>query len=224
MELREKLFEVQDKEYQKFQSKLCPNINNIIGVRIPILRKMAKQIAKENAEEFLNNTKIEFYEEKMLYGFVIGYMKENLSEKIKYLDKFVPMIDNWAICDCSINTFKFVQNNLEEIWNYLQKYVKSNKEYELRFAIIMLMDYYLVDNYIDKVLDLYNQIKNDGYYVKMAVAWAIAEAYIKYPEKVMKILKENDLDNFTYNKTLQKMIESYRIDESVKDFLRKMKR
>ena len=224
MELREKLFEVQDKEYQKFQSKLCPNIDNIIGVRIPILRKMAKQIAKENAEEFLNNTKIEFYEEKMLYGFVIGYMKENLSEKIKYLDKFVPMIDNWAICDCSINTFKFVQNNLEEIWNYLQKYVKSNKEYELRFAIIMLMDYYLVDNYIDKVLDLYNQIKNDGYYVKMAVAWAIAEAYIKYPEKVMKILKENDLDNFTYNKTLQKMIESYRIDESVKDFLRKMKR
>ena len=224
MELREKLFEVQDKEYQKFQSKLCPNIDNIIGVRIPILRKMAKQIAKENAEEFLNNTKIEFYEEKMLYGFVIGYMKENLSEKIKYLDKFVPMIDNWAICDCSINTFKFVQNNLEEIWNYLQKYVKSNKEYELRFAIIMLMDYYLVDNYIDKVLDLYNQIKNDGYYVKMAVAWAIAEAYIKYPEKVMKILKENDLDNFTYNKTLQKMIESYRIDKSVKDALRKMKR
>ena len=107
MELREKLFEVQDKEYQKFQSKLCPNINNIIGVRIPILRKMAKQIAKENAEEFLNNTKIEFYEEKMLYGFVIGYMKGNLSEKLKYLDKFVPMIDNWAICDCSINTFKF---------------------------------------------------------------------------------------------------------------------
>lgn len=224
MELREKLFEVQDKEYQKFQSKLCPNINNIIGVRIPILRKMAKQIAKENAEEFLNNTKIEFYEEKMLYGFVIGYMKENLSEKLKYLDKFVPMIDNWAICDCSINTFKFVQNNLEEIWNYLQKYVKSNKEYELRFVIIMLMDYYLVDNYIDKVLELYNQIKNDGYYVKMAVAWAIAEAYIKYPEKVMKVLRENNLDNFTYNKTLQKMIESYRIDKSVKDTLRKMKR
>ncbi len=224
MELREKLFEVQDKEYQKFQSKLCPNINNIIGVRIPILRKMAKQIAKENAEEFLNNTKIEFYEEKMLYGFVIGYMKGNLSEKLKYLDKFVPMIDNWAICDCSINTFKFVQNNLEEIWNYLQKYVKANKEYELRFVIIMLMDYYLVDNYIDKVLELYNQIKNDGYYVKMAVAWAIAEAYIKYPEKVMKILNENNLDNFTYNKTLQKMIESYRIDKSVKDTLRKMKR
>ena len=222
--VRKKLFELQDKEYQKFHSGLCPNTNNIIGVRIPILRKIAKQIAKENPEEFLKHKKIEFYEEKMLYGFVIGYMKAPLEEKIKYLDKFVPMIDNWAVCDCTVSTFKFVQNNLEEMWNYLQKYISSNKEFELRFAIIMLMDYYLEDQYIDRVLKIYNKTKNEGYYVKMAVAWAIAEAYNKYPKKVMELLNKNNLDDFTYNKALQKMIESYRIEKSVKDNLRKMKR
>ncbi len=222
--VRKTLFELQDKEYQKFHSSLCQNTHNIIGVRIPILRKMAKQIARENPEEFLNRKKIEFYEEKMLYGFVIGYMKEPLEKRIEYLDKFVPMIDNWAVCDCTVSTFKFVQNNLKEMWDYLQKYISSNKEFEIRFAIIMLMYYYLEDEYINKVLEIYNKIKPEGYYAKMAIAWAIAEAYTKYPEKIMKFLKKNNLDNFTYNKALQKMIESYRIEEDVKDNLRKMKK
>ena len=223
-DIREKLFELQDKKYQEFNSRLCPNVNDIIGVRLPELRKIAKQIAQEDAKEYLENAPKEYYEEKMLQGLVIGYMKSDLKQRFSYLDKFVPIIDNWAICDCCTSTYKFTKNHLEEIWQYLQKYLQSNREFELRFAIIMLMDYYINEDYIDKVLDIYNEIQNEGYYVKMGVAWAISVCYIKFPEKTMRFLEQNNLDDFTYNKALQKMIESYRVDEKTKDKIRKMKR
>lgn len=222
--VRETLFELQDKEYQKFHSGLCPNVNNIIGVRIPDLRKIAKQIAQENPKEYLESIPKEYYEEIMLQGFVIGYMKADLQEKLKYLDKFVPKIDNWAVCDCSVSTFKFVEKNQEEVWEYLQKYLRSEKEFELRFAIIMLMDYYLKEEYIDQVLSIYDQIRHDGYYVKMAVAWAISMAYVKFSEKTWEFLQNNHLDDFTYNKALQKMVESYRVDNKTKEKIKKMKR
>ncbi|MCI9178316.1 MAG: DNA alkylation repair protein [Clostridia bacterium] len=224
-DIKEELFKMQDKEYQKFHSKLCPNVDNIIGVRIPLLRKMAKQIAKENARDFLKHTQVEYYEEKMLYGFVIGYQKNiTIQERLAYLDQFVLMIDNWAVCDCSCSTFKFTLENLKIVWKYLKKYQKSNREYELRFLIIMLMDYYLVEEYIDEVLEIYNKIQHDGYYVKMAVAWAISVCYVKFPSKTMAFLKNNHLDDFTYNKAIQKMIESYRIEKEIKEKLRNMKR
>lgn len=222
--IREKLFELQDKTYQEFHSGLCPNVNDIIGVRIPILRKMGKQIAKENPQEYLEKVPKEYYEEKMLQGFVIGYMKANLEEKLAYLDKFVPVIDNWAICDCTTSTYKFANQYPEEVWNYIQKYLSSNREFELRFATIMLMDYYLTEEYIDRVLKIYDIIKHEGYYVKMAVAWALSVCYVKFPEKTRDLLENNHLDDFTYNKALQKMIESYRVDEETKQEFRKMKR
>lgn len=222
--IREKLFELQDKKYKDFHSSLCPNINDIIGVRIPELRNIAKQIAKENPVEYLENVPKEYYEEKMLQGLVIGYMKSSLEEKQKYLDEFVPIIDNWAICDCCTSTYKFTNKYLTEMWNYIQKYLSSDKEFELRFAIVMLMDYYITDEYIDRVIKIYDNINNDAYYVKMAVAWALSVCYVKFPKKTMDFMQKNNLDDFTYNKALQKMIESYRVDENIKNELRKMKR
>lgn len=222
--IRKKLFEMQDKTYQEFHRGLCPNVDDIIGVRIPDLRKIAKQIAKENPREYLEKIPKEYYEEKMLQGFVIGYMKASLEEKLRYLDKFVPAIDNWAICDCCTSTYKFTNQYQKEVWEYLKKYLNSNKEFELRFAIIMLMDYYLTEEYIDEVLKIYDNIHHDGYYVKMGVAWALSVCYVKFPERTMKFLKNNNLDDFTYNKALQKMIESYRVDEKTKQLFRKMKR
>ena len=224
MNIRERLFKLQDEEYKKFHSSLCPNVDNIIGVQIPKLRTIAKEIAKESPEEFLNYTQTQYYEEKVLYGLVIGYMKADLKTRKYYLDKFVPIIDSWAVCDCCISSFKFVNKNKEEMWTYTQKYLKSNKEFELRFAVVLLMDYYLTEKYIDKVLEIYNNIKNDAYYVKMAVAWALSVYYIKFPQKTMKLFKNNQLDNFTYNKALQKIIESNRVSKEEKDQIRKMKR
>ena len=220
-DIREKLFELQDKKYQEFHSKLCPNVEDIIGVRIPILRRLAKQIAKENPKEFLEKTP-KYYEERMLQGFVIGYMKAELKEKLDYLDRFVPMIDNWAVCDCCVSTYKFTNKYPKEMWKYIQKYLSSHREFELRFAIIMIMDYYLTREYIDQAI--YDSIQNEGYYVKMGVAWALSMAYVKFPEKTMRLLQNNHLDDFTYNKALQKMIESYQIDKETKQRLKEMKR
>lgn len=222
--IREKLFELQDKTYQEFHSGLCPNVNDIIGVRIPELRKLAKQIAKENAKEYLEKAPKEYYEEKMLQGFVIGYMKANIEEKLYYLDKFVPIIDNWAVCDCSVSTFKFVRQYQNQMLEYIQKYLMSSKEFELRFSIVILMQYYINEEYIDKILEIFDNIHHEGYYVKMAVAWALQVCYVKFPKKTMKFLKNNNLDDFTYNKALQKMIESYRVDDSAKEQFREMKR
>ena len=177
-EIREKLLELQDKKYQKFHSKLCPNVEDIIGVRVPELRKIAKQIAKENPQEYLEKAPKEYYEERMLQGFVIGYMKASLGERLTYLDEFVPIIDNWAVCDCCTSTYKFTKKYLKEMWSYIQKYLSSNREFELRFGIIMLMDYYLTEEYIDQVLEIYDNIQNEGYYVKMGVAWEIGRAHV----------------------------------------------
>lgn len=221
--LREYLYEAVDEKYREFHSSLCPNVNDILGVRIPKLREMAKTIAKDNPIEFLEKYVCEFYEEKMIYGLVIGYMKADLETRIKYLNKFVPMIDNWAVCDCACSTYKFTQKNMEEMFEYIKKYVFSNKEFEVRFACIMLMDYFLIDEYIDEVFQIFNNIKLDKYYVEMAIAWAISEAFIKNEKKTREFLANNTLSVNTFNKALQKIIESNRVDDKTKDEMRKMK-
>lgn len=219
------LFELQDKKYKEFHSSLCPNVDNIIGVRIPELRKLAKQIAKENPKEFIENpVKKQYYEEIMLEGFVIGYMKATLEEKLHYLDNFIPEIDNWAVCDCTAYTLKFIDKYKKEVWEYMQKYINSKKEFEKRFAIIILMDYYLTDEYIDKVLEIYNKIDSDQYYVQMGIAWAISVCFVKYREKTRKFLDNNNLSTFTYNKSIQKIIESTRVDKETKEELKKIKK
>lgn len=222
--LRKNLYDLSDKEYKKFQTNLCPNVNDIIGVRLPKLRKLAKEISKDNPIDFLENYKVEYYEERMLYGLIIGYMKADFNTRLKYLDKFVPMIDNWAVCDCTCSTLKFTEKNLEDMWKYLKKYINSKNEFEVRFVIIMLMDYYVRNEYVDKVLEIYNNIKFDKYYVKMGVAWAISVIFIKYEEKARKFLSNNKLDDFTFNKSLQKIIESNRVSTEVKNEMRALKR
>ena len=222
--LRAELKKLTDEKYREFQKSLCPNVDDIIGVRVPQLRELAKKIAKQKPLEFLEEFKPEFYEERMIYGLVIGYMKKDLEVRLKYLDVFVPIIDNWAICDCCCSTYKFTNQNLEEIWTYIQKYINSKNEFEVRFAVIMLMDYYLNDEYIDRVLKIYNSIKIDEYYVKMGIAWGISVAYIKQKEKTKIFLKKNNLDDFTYNKAIQKIIESDRVTMREKEILKEMKR
>ena len=216
--LREKLYELADKKYKEFQGGLCPNSDNILGVRMPKLREMAKKISKENGIEFLDEYKPE-------YGMVIGYTKMPIEIRLKNLDKFVPIMDNWAVCDGACATYKFTTNNLEDMWEYIQKYINSEKEFEVRFAVVMMMDYYINDEYIDKVLEIYNNISLDKYYVKMGIAWGISEAFVKYEEKTMRFLKSknNKLDKFTFNKSLQKIIESYRVSDETKNIIRQMK-
>lgn len=225
-EIKSRLLELADKKYQEFHSGLCPGTNNIIGVRVPVLRNFAKEIAKEeNVKEYLQMNQAEYYEEVLLQGMLIGITKHlKIEEVFYYLKQFIPKIDNWAVCDITAAGLKITKKYPIEMWNFLMPYLSSKEEFELRFAIVMLLDFYITEEYIDQVLVILNQVKHTGYYVKMAVAWAISIAFIRFPEKTMNLLEKNQLDDFTFNKALQKIIESYRVSEDVKNQMRKMKR
>ena len=223
-DLRDKLFELSDDKFKTFHSRLCPNTDNIIGVRLPLLRQIAKEIAKGDWRNFLSNSKEEYYEEILINGLVIAYAKCDVEERLNYIESFVPKIDNWAICDSFCNTLKFVNKNKEIMWEFIQSYLKSYNEFEIRFAVVIILNYYITEDYIDLVLKTLDNIKHDGYYVKMAVAWAISMCFVKFEEKTMAYLKDNSLDDFTYNKSLQKICESLRIDKNTKELIKSMKR
>ena len=222
--LKDKLFELSDEKYKKFHSGLCPNTDNIIGVRLPKLREISKEIAKGDWKDFLATSSNDYYEEVMINGLVIAYAKCDVDEKLNYIESFVPKIDNWAICDSFCNSLKFVNKNKEKVWEFIQPYLKSNKEFEIRFAVVIILNYYITEDYIDLVLETLDEVKHEGYYVKMAVAWAISLCFVKFEEKTMNYLKNNKLDDFTYNKSLQKICESLRVDKDTKAIIKSMKR
>ncbi len=222
-EIRNKLFQMQDLKYKEFNSDLCPNVDNIIGVRIPDLRKYAKELYKNNK---INDIRIKdhYYEEIMIQGMIIGFQtKENIENVIQQIKQFVPKINSWAVCDTFSAGLKITKEYPKEMFEVVKLYLKSKKEYELRFSIVMLLDYYINDEYIDKVLDILGNVKSDKYYVQMANAWAISECLVNYYEKTKMFLKNTNLDKFTHNKAIQKAIESYRITDDKKQELRKMR-
>lgn len=160
----------------------------------------------------------------MIEGLVIGYLKISFNEKIKYLEKFIPKIDNWAICDTVSSSLKVKKNEKEELWNYLQKYINSKKEFEIRFVVVMWLFHFMEAEYIDRILVQLDTLYNEDYYTKMAIAWLISIGLIKYKEKTMEFLEYSKIDDFTYNKALQKAVESYRVNDEMKDVYRSMKR
>lgn len=222
--IKDQLFELQDEEYRKFSSSLLPGVNNIIGVRLPALRKLAKKIAKEDWRNFITSSNNEYFEEIMLQGFVLGYVKADIEEILQHISYFIPKIDNWSICDSFCISLKFTNNNMDRVWGFIQPYIQSNQEFKIRFGIVMIIDFYINEEYIDIILKLFDNIKQTDYYVKMAVAWAVSICYIKFSDKTMEYLKNSTLDDFTYNKALQKIIESLQIDKSSKAIIKAMKR
>lgn len=224
-EIRKHLFELQDKKYQEFHRGLCPNTENIIGVRIPVLREYSKQLVKKySVEELLNNIGNTYYEEIMIKGMIIGLSKENLGKIQKYIKKFVPKIDNWVVCDTFCTGLKITKKYKKEMWTFIQSYLNSNKEFEIRFGVVMILAYYIEEEYLEDDLKILNNIKHDGYYVKMAVAWAISICLVKFYNRTVEFLNNSSLDKFTFNKSIQKAIESYRITKEQKDMLKLMKK
>lgn len=222
--IREQLFELADEKYRQFQSGLCPNTDHIIGVRLPFLRKLAKEIAKGDWRDYLKYSNDLYFEEVMLMGMVIGYVKTDTEEILKYVEEFIPKIDNWSVCDSFCTGLKFIKTNKNRVWDFLQPYLFSKAEFHIRFGVVMLLNYYIEDDYIDRVIDKLGRIKHEGYYVKMAVAWAISACYVKYDIKTINFLEKNELDDFTYNKAIQKIIESLQVDKETKAMLKTMKR
>lgn len=226
-ELRSQLEKMSEESYKQFQEKLTPGETAILGVRVPNLRKLAKKAARDGGRNCLEELQGEeklLFEELMIYGLLIGYTPMELSERERWLDLFVPRIRNWAVCDTSCATYKFMSRNTEFWFSYLKKYLHSMQEYQVRFALVCILDYFTDDEHISEILEICSQIEHQGYYVKMAAAWLISVCYVKFPEKVRDFLKENRMDAFIHNKAIQKIRESYRVSNEEKEQLKTLKR
>lgn len=223
-EIRKYLENHREKKFQEFTSSLIPGTDPILGVRIPQIRLLARQLAKEDWRTYLKNARDDSYEEIILQGFVIGYVKAEISEILFYAKAFIPKIHDWSVNDGFCSTFKIAEKNRAVVWDFLMKYKNSPNEFEQRVVAVMLMSHFLVEDYIDAVLGVWDELNHEGYYCKMGVAWGVATAYAKFPEQTHEFLLHNHLDDFTYNKSIQKMLESYRVPQEKKEILRNMKR
>lgn len=224
MDVKKRLLEERDEKYQKFSAALLPGVKNVLGVRIPQLRKIAKDIYKNtNWQEFLN-TESEYFEETMLQGMVIGLIKDSPEKILKYVETFVPCINNWSVCDCFCCSLKFVQTNKNIMWEFLKKYKKTKKEYEIRFVLVILLNYFIEKKYLNDIFKIIECYQYDDYYSMMGAAWLVSICYIKYPDETFKFLQNTSIDNRTFNKSIQKIIESRQVDKETKKYLKNMKR
>lgn len=212
-----------EEKYKDFNSKLVLTKYKMYGIKVPILRDIAKKISKTNIISFLDIVKSNSYEEVMIEGLVISYIKE-VDLCVKYFNKFINKIDNWAICDTCISFMKIVNKNKELFLKQIKKYIESKNEYVVRVGVVLLLNYYIEDSYIDLVFDIIDSINREDYYINMAIAWLVSVCFVKYRNKTFKYLNDNKLNRFTYNKSIQKIIESYRVSLEDKEILRSMKR
>ena len=215
-----------DEKFQAFTSALIPGSRPIMGVRVPVLRKIAKEIAKGDWQTYLREATEDSYEEVAVKGFVIGYAKAELGILLPYIKEHIEKIDDWSLCDGFCSNLKIAGRYQDAFLEFLLPYGKIDDEFKQRVVAVMLMDYYLTDAYIDQTLEILDSLKNEKYYCKMAVAWAVATAWVKQREKTYAYMQtgNNTLDDWTYNKAIQKMLESYRVSDEDKEVLRKMKR
>ena len=222
--IQEKLFEYQDLGYREFNSKLIPNIDKetMIGVRIPDIRKIEKSLSIEEKEEFLLKLPHKYFEENMLHGIIISNMKD-YNKVITNLEKFLPYVDNWAVCD-SISP-KILKKNREKVITNVLSWIKSNHTYVCRFGIGMIMQLYLEDEYFKRTyLDIIAEIKTEDYYINMMRAWTFQVALVKQWKEAIVYIEKGLLDEFTHNKTISKSCDSYKIEKEKKEYLKTLRR
>lgn len=223
-QIRDTLEEWAELKLQSFSAGLIPGEEHVLGVRLPKLRSYARELAKGDWRTYLREARDDSMEETILQGMTLGYVKADFDTIEPYLTSFVPKISNWAVCDSTCATLKIAKKEPERVWQYLKQYLASEEEFSIRFAVVMLLNYYIVEEYIDAVLAIMEGIHHKGYYVKMAVSWNLSVCYVCFPEKTMHFLEVTKLDDWTYNKAIQKMLESYRVSRDDKKVLRAMKR
>lgn len=217
------LFELRDEEYAKFQAKLTPSVNPklFIGVRVPEVRKLAKLLKDDvSAKKFLKELPHKYYDENMLHGLLISEIKD-YDTAIYETNRFLPYVDNWAVCD--IMSPKVFKKHKIELINIIKKWIKSKETYTIRFGIEMLMSHYLDEDFKIEYLDIVSKIRSKEYYVNMMIAWFFATALAKQWECAISYIENGSLDKWVHNKTIQKAIESYRITDKQKEYLKTLK-
>lgn len=222
-QIQKRLFEMQDLKYRDFHSRLMPNIDKdlVIGVRTPQLRKFAAEVSKSgSAAEFIKVLPHKYYEENNLHAMLIEHIKDYDATIIE-TERFLPFIDNWATCD--MFKPKIFNRNKDKLIDKIYEWIDSDSVYTVRYAIGMLMKFFLDEDFDTKYLDTVAAVKSDEYYVNMMMAWYFATALAKQYDDAIKVIENRRLDPWTHNKAIQKAIESYRIDKGTKDYLRLLK-
>ena len=215
-----------DEGYRRFTQKLITNIppDTILGVRLPIIKKLAKEIYKgSDWRTYLAEASDDTFEEKMLQGFVIGSI-ETLELAIPYIERFIGKIDNWSVCDSFCGSLKIVRRYPDTFWSFVKPLLYDRRDYYIRFALVITLRYFADSEHCSEAFNAFSSIKNDGYYVKMALAWAVAEFYAKLPNETLEFLKENSLSRWTHNKAIQKIKESRLTGKETHEMLNSLKR
>ena len=221
---RERLFALQDMQYRDFHSALMPTVSKdkIIGVRVPLLRKLAKELFRNGAgEKFIKNLPHDYYEEDNLHAFIVEQLKD-FDTCLAETERFLPFIDNWATCD--MFSPKVFADHTGLIYKKILEWIASDKPYIVRYGIGMLMRYFLGEKFSDDILKTVSQIKSDEYYVNMMIAWFFATALAKQYDSTIIYIENNILDIWVHNKAIQKAIESNRISSDTKKYLRTLKK
>lgn len=227
-EVRRQLERLSEQGYQEFNQKLLPGVQGVLGVRLPKLRGIAKQIAKEDALRYLTQMQPSswqagtYYEEKMLYGLVIGYAKMHDNQYKEWLDVFVPAIDNWSVCDSCCMTYKWMRRNQEFWWDYISGWAGCSTEFGARFGFVSMLGHFVDEAHIQGIFKACSKYQ-ESYYARMAVAWLVSACFVKFPKEAYAFLQEGRMDAFTHNKSIQKTCESYRVPEEWKDKVRGLK-
>lgn len=222
-EILNELFKLQDVKYRDFQAKLMPTMNpeNVIGVRTPELRKLAKQLAKrDDVDEFLDSLPHKYFDENQLHAFIISEIKD-YEKCLDRLEAFLPYVDNWATCDQM--SPKIFKRHRAKLMQEIERWIESDYTYTVRFAIGMLMEHFLDEDFDIVYADMVADVHSEEYYINMMIAWYFATALAKQYDAIIPYLIEQRLDTWTHNKTIQKAVESYRITPEQKRYLRTLK-
>lgn len=211
-----------------FTQQLLPGVEGVLGLRVPDVRALARRIVRESRwEDFLTSFQPELMEERMLYGLVLSAIPvTDVEAYLSRLDCFVPFINSWSVCDVFslAGGRAFWAQHRERLWGYLLRHMNSEEEYTVRFGVVVAMKHFIDQEYVLRLLEVYSSIKHEGYYVRMAVAWAVAECFICQPEATLPLLRSERLPQWTHNKSIQKACESLRVSPADKQMLRRLKR
>ncbi|MBR3720155.1 MAG: DNA alkylation repair protein [Clostridia bacterium] len=213
-----------DEKYKEFHSSLVLDSKyEMIGIRVPIMRKIAKEIAKTNIEEFLQYAQDNYYEEVMIQGLVISSIKD---EEIfnKYFKEYINEIDNWALCDTFCSSIKIVEKYEDKYFKEAVKMSLNKKEFISRIGIVMILGHFVNEKNLETIFETLNQIESDKFYINMAEAWLVCEMYIHFPKETNAFLQGNNLNKFTHNKAISKIHDSYRVSKEEKEYLNTLRR
>ncbi len=211
-------------DYKKFNKKIIPTKQTILGVRLPALRKIAKRIAKSGGVEFIKLKKKNIYEMIMLEGMVLSYMDKPFMELLPLTEKFLQKVDNWAQIDSTISDYKKISKEKEDVLEVVKRWLRSDKEFIVRAGLVILLAHYVEKESLNMIFELSQKVNHRGYYVHMGNAWLISVCMAKFPEETINFFKNNKLDNKTHNKAIQKSRESYRVSKEHKAIINNLKR